>query len=135
MGNRGKLLTYYEARRFRPDQCYIYGFPLDKAGRHALGEKLYPTPPNTTSTEFVKPKNRLLDVLCHLLRECDAVWPPQRVDWAVGTWEGEEHMLIGVAVCRVKNDEHIPKGEDMVKLKAVFAANGFTEEPRWFLYL
>ncbi|KAF5372689.1 hypothetical protein D9615_009876 [Tricholomella constricta] len=134
MGNRGKLLTYRESRRFRPGACYVYGFPLDEAGQDALGEKLCPTPPTSTSTELVKPQNKHLRVLFHLLSQCDAVWPSDRSKWATGTWEGEDYVLIGVAVCRIKNDEHIPKGGDMVKLKAIFAANGFIEEPRWFLY-
>ncbi|KAF5372661.1 hypothetical protein D9615_009869 [Tricholomella constricta] len=134
MGNIDKLLSYRQAQHFKIHGCYIYGFPLHKTGRY-IGEEVVTDKFGclVISTERLQAEDAPpFEVPTHLLSECAAVWPAYRLKSATGFTGGEEYVLIAFAACRCQNDEHIPKGEDMAKLKAIFAANDFTEEPQWF---
>lgn len=133
MGKTNELLSYRDARRARP-RCCVYGFPLDDAARVSIGDKLHPIPPDLTAAQHLAAGvAQSRTVLQHLLSACQAVWPWHRLAPVIGYTKGEYYSVIAVAASKRPNDELIPQGEDMEKLKRIMAENGFKEEPRWFV--
>ncbi|KAF8072143.1 hypothetical protein FPV67DRAFT_922826 [Lyophyllum atratum] len=127
------LLSYRDARRASP-RCCVYGFPLGEAGQQFIGEKLYPVPSGLSAGErLIESLVRAETIDDHLISACEAVWPWKRLAPEIGYAKGKYYPIIALAASRRPNDELIPQGEDMAKLKAIMAENGFKEEPRWFV--
>ncbi|GLB44925.1 hypothetical protein LshimejAT787_1900030 [Lyophyllum shimeji] len=133
MGKSNELLSYQDARRARP-RCCVYGFPLDDAALVSIGEKLHPIPSDLTGEEHLAAGVAQSEMVHeHLLSACEAVWPWDRLAPVIGYTKGKYYSVIAVAASKRPNDELIPQGEDMEKLKKIMADNGFKDEPRWFV--
>ncbi|KAF8063592.1 hypothetical protein FPV67DRAFT_253420 [Lyophyllum atratum] len=130
----GRLLSYRQARRTRGS--LLYGFPLDEKGSMQCGEKLLPIDPELTGDARETAEVRRFPVIFRYLRTvCDPVWPTDRTEVEVG-WTGhEQHTLLALVACTRRNDELIPQGEVLQKLKDIMANEGYEEEPGWFVVL
>ncbi|KAF8060717.1 hypothetical protein FPV67DRAFT_1673566 [Lyophyllum atratum] len=129
----GKLLPYRKARGANPP-AFVYGFPLDDSGVAYCGEKLRPIPPNLTGLERDKAENIQAGLTFrHLTSACSKAWPAYRVNVESGFKLGKYYTLLALAACTLPEDEFIPKGDDMKRLKEIMAENGFKEDPMWFI--
>ncbi|GLB41218.1 hypothetical protein LshimejAT787_0904330 [Lyophyllum shimeji] len=129
----GKLLAYRQARGAWPP-AFVYGFPIDESGLRRCGEKLRPIPPDLAGDELRKARAaRCPLVIRHLRALASRLWPPHRVDVERGFTNGKHYTLVALAACTRPNDEFIPHGEEMRRLKEAMANEGLEEEPRWFL--
>ena len=98
-----------------------------------LGDKLGPIPPNATKEERRRGRNKQ-DCLVynHLLEITRTVWH-ERLQLLLGHSKRRHCIVLTVIGCTRRNDQLIPQGKAMQKLKDLVVEQGFTEAPSWFL--
>lgn len=134
----GKLLTYRAAKRSKTG-AFVYGFPIDEASISECIQKIRASSPELTANSDGKREWQADVVEAHAVMEhvqeaCGTVWPLNRIR-TVGchNWEGGYVPVVGLVACDRPNEDYIPQGEDLKKLKTIMAGEGFEEGPRWFL--
>lgn len=64
---------------------------------------------------------------------CKPLWPEEMTDVVLGSDRRDRMIHVAALVaCTSLNDELVPQGEVLQKLKDSMANEGFTEPPRWF---
>ncbi|KAF8957456.1 hypothetical protein BDZ97DRAFT_1846304 [Flammula alnicola] len=114
----------------------LWGFPIDR--KRMLANFDSTVPPNVDDEEEL---TRLLSdytmrVLSTLQWKCNQVWysgiiSPKQV-YAKGERTGEKTIIAIIKSTR-REDKFAPPSDKVEELKKVFAEQGFTEEPGWFI--
>lgn len=125
-------LSYRQASRYTG--ALVYAFPLDIDALYCCGDNISPISPGSTGKENEKARNAQIDkVFNHVVGRCDPLWPG-KVEIQCGYSKGKHYILLALVAATRRNEQIIPQGETLQKLKDIMVEEGFKGVPRWFVF-
>ncbi|KAJ3504089.1 hypothetical protein NLJ89_g8122 [Agrocybe chaxingu] len=113
----------------------LWGFPVDR--KRMLADFKKTAPPNIDSEEYMSLLgDHVIRVLSELDAKCNEIWYSPTTStkqvYSKGARTGEK-TVVALVKCTRSEDKFLPPPDKVEELKKVFAAQGFTEEPGWFI--
>jgi len=113
----------------------LWGFPVDH--EHMLADFKKAAPTNIDKEKYWSLlDDHVIKVLSLLHEKCQEVWYSPTTSSKQVYFQGArtgEQTIVALVKCTRHEDKFLPPPDKVEELKKVFAAQGFTEQPGWFI--
>ena len=119
----------------RYPRAALWGFPVDH--ERMLADFKKATPTNTDKEKYWSlMDDHVIRVLSELHEKCQEIWysptTGNKQVYCQGARTGEQ-TIVALVKSTCREDKFLPPPDKVEELKEMFAVQGFTEQPGWFI--